>query len=108
VDEDVLRLGNGPFAVEVDLMQPVDPNKSPKVHVPTLNHIGLWVHPLKDAVDYLTSKGIKFTPGGIRKGASGFDVCFIHPKSAEGVLLELVQPPPEVVEAFDKAAKAAK
>lgn len=40
VDEDVLRLGNGPFAVEVDIMQPLDENKSPKVHVPPLNHIG--------------------------------------------------------------------
>ena len=29
-------------------------------------------------------------PGGIRKGASGHDVAFVHPKSACGVLLELV------------------
>lgn len=44
--------------------------------------------------------------GGIRKGASGFDVCFIHPKgndqfplSGEGVLIELVQAPAEVIAA---------
>ncbi len=43
-------------------------------------------------------------PGGIRKGASGFDVAFVHPKSACGVLLELVQAPNEVIEAW-KAAK---
>jgi lactoylglutathione lyase len=36
---------------------------------------------------------VQFTPGGIRKGAAGHDVCFIHPKSAEGVLIELVQAP---------------
>jgi lactoylglutathione lyase len=111
VDEDILRLGKGPLAVEVDLMQPLDAAKSPKVHVPALNHIGLWVHPLKEAVDYLTQKGVRFTPGGIRKGAAGYDVCFIHPKgseasplSGEGVLIELVQPPPEVIEAFDRIA----
>ena len=47
-------------------------------------------------------------PGGIRKGASGFDVAFIHPKgneltplSGEGVLVELVQAPPHVIKAFD-------
>ena len=30
----------GPAQVEIDLMAPLDPNKSPKPHVPALNHIG--------------------------------------------------------------------
>ena len=34
VDEDIYRIGNGAFAVEVDLMMPIDANKSPKVHDP--------------------------------------------------------------------------
>ena len=108
VDEDILRLGIGPFAVEVDIMQPIDPNRAPKVHVPTLNHIGLWVDPLDAAVEHLKAQGVRFAPGGIRKGAAGHDVTFIHPKgneasplSAEGILLELVQAPPEVIAAFD-------
>lgn len=117
VDEDILRLGapGSPWDVEIDLMQPIDPSKSPKVHVPPLNHIGLWVHPLAAAVEYLTAQGVRFTPGGIRKGAAGHDVCFIHPKgspampvSGEGVLIELVQAPPKVVEAYEEAAAAAK
>ena len=104
VDEDILRLGSGPHAVEIDLMQPLDPERSPKVHVPTLNHVGLWIDDLPAAVEWLTEQGMRFTPGGIRKGASGFDVCFLHPKgneetrrSGEGVLIELVQAPPDVV-----------
>lgn len=112
VDEDILRLGAGPLAVELDLMQPIDPTRAPKVHVPPLNHIGLWVDPLHAAVEHLEAQGVRFTPGGIRKGAAGHDVAFIHPKgNAErplggaGVLLELVQAPPEVVAAFDAAAK---
>jgi hypothetical protein len=32
----------------------------------------------------------------VRKGASGHDVTFIHPKSAVGVLVELVQAPEDV------------
>ena len=107
VNEDILRIGSGPYAVEVDIMQPIDPNKSPKVHDPKLNHIGLWVDDLKKAVDWLIEKKVRFTPGGIRKGASGFDVCFVHPKgneefplSAEGVLIELVQAPEEVIKAL--------
>ena len=43
VDEDILRLGAGPLAVELDLMQPLDPNKAPKVHIPPLNHIVILV-----------------------------------------------------------------
>ncbi|NNF53893.1 MAG: VOC family protein [Acidimicrobiales bacterium] len=104
VDEDVLQLGSGAHAVEIDLMQPLDAERSPKVHVPALNHLGLWVDDLPKAVAWLGEQGVRFTPGGIRKGASGNDVCFIHPKgsedaprSGEGVLIELVQAPPEVI-----------
>ena len=107
VDEDILRLGDGPHAVEIDLMQPLDPNRSPKVHAPTLNHLGLWIDDLSAAVEWLTEQGMRFTPGGIRTGASGHDVCFLHPKgnddaprSGEGVLIELVQAPAEVVAAL--------
>lgn len=106
VDEDVLVMGTGPHAVEVDLMQPLDPEKKPKVHEPALNHVGLWVDDLPKAVDWLSSKGVRFTPGGIRPGASGYDVCFIHPKAndefplcSEGVLVELVQAPADVIAA---------
>jgi len=108
VDEDILRLGSGPHAVEIDLMQPLDPERSPKVHVPTLNHIGLWIDDLPAAVDWLTERGMRFTPGGIRRGASDHDVCFLHPKgndesprSGEGVLIELVQAPADVIDALD-------
>ncbi len=107
VDEDILRIGNGPYAVEVDIMQPLDAEKSPKVHEPKLNHIGLWIDDLPACVQWLTEKGVRFTPGGIRKGASGYDVCFIHPKgneefplSSEGVLVELVQAPVNVIKAL--------
>jgi lactoylglutathione lyase len=114
VDEDIVVAGAGPFRVEVDLMQPVDPNGKPRVHDPALNHLGLWVDDLRAAVGWLEGQGVRFAPGGIRKGAAGFDVTFIHPKGneqfplgGEGVLIELVQAPPEVVSAFDAFAKAA-
>ncbi|HTU57002.1 MAG TPA: VOC family protein [Polyangiales bacterium] len=104
VDEDIAVLGKGATKVEVDLMQPVDADKRPKVHDPALNHIGLWVDNLAAAVEWLGAQGVRFTPGGIRKGAAGYDVTFIHPKGdatsplgGEGVLIELVQAPPEVI-----------
>ncbi|HJL14906.1 MAG TPA: VOC family protein [Sandaracinaceae bacterium LLY-WYZ-13_1] len=101
VDEDIAECG----AVEVDLMQPIDPDKRPKVHQPPLNHVGLWVDDLEAAVAWLGEQGVRFTPGGIREGASGHDVCFIHPKGdeahpqgGEGVLIELVQAPKDLAE----------
>lgn len=109
VDEDICAIGKGPFKVEVDLMQPLDAAKKPAVHTTPLNHVGLWVDDLPKAVDWLSANGVRFAPGGIRKGAAGYDITFMHPKGneefpigGEGVLIELVQAPPEVVEAFDK------
>jgi lactoylglutathione lyase len=111
VDEDITTAGTGPLKVEVDLMQPLDADKKPKVHEPPLNHVGLWIDDLPKAVEWLTEQGMRFTPGGIRKGAAGFDITFVHPKGneefpicGEGVLIELVQAPPEVIAAFEKAA----
>ena len=104
-------MGKGAFAVEVDIMQPLDIDKKPAVHATPLNHIGLWIDDLPKAVEWLTAQGVRFAPGGIRKGAAGFDICFIHPKGdetspigGEGVLIELVQAPQEVVAAFAKLA----
>ncbi len=109
VDEDIVTVGVGAATVEIDLMQPIDPEKKPQVHEPPLNHIGLWIDDLKAAVAWLSERGMRFTPGGIRRGAAGHDVCFIHPRadassprSGEGVLIELVQAPPEVVRAFEQ------
>jgi lactoylglutathione lyase len=106
VDEDIAVIGQGAARCEVDLMQPLDPARKPAVHEPALNHVGLWVDDLPAAVTWLTAQGVRFAPGGIRKGAAGHDIAFIHPKanaefpiSGEGVLIELVQAPPERVAA---------
>ena len=114
VDEDITVAGRGPFAVEVDLMVPFDPEKKPRVNEPPLNHVGLWIDDLHAAVAWLEAQGVRFAPGGIRRGAAGFDVTFIHPRGSdthpyggEGVLIELVQAPPAVVAAFDALADAA-
>ena len=111
VDEDICAMGSGPFKVEVDLMQPLDAEKKPAVHTTPLNHVGLWVDDLPKAVEWLSANGVRFAPGGIRRGAAGYDITFLHPKGneefpigGEGVLVELVQAPAEVVEAFARIA----
>ncbi len=67
VDEDICAIGSGPFKVEVDLMQPLHPDKKPAVHATPLNHVGLWIDDLPAAVGWLTAQGVRFAPGGIRK-----------------------------------------
>jgi len=104
VVEDILRVGPASAPIEIDLMQPLDAARAPRVHEPALNHIGLWVDDLRAAYAWLEARGVRFAPGGIRPGAAGHDVCFIHPKpsldkpeSGQGVLIELVQAPADVV-----------
>lgn len=107
VDEDICAIGSGAFRVEVDLMEPIDPDGSPAVQKTPLNHVGLWIDDLPKAVEWLAANGVRFAPGGIRKGAAGHDICFVHPKGneafplgGEGVLIELVQAPDEVISAL--------
>jgi lactoylglutathione lyase len=106
VDEDVLRAGDGERAIEIDLMQPLDAAARPRVDEPALHHLGLWIDDLAAAYAWLSARGVRFAPGGIRPGAAGHDVCFIHPKGSaeapqggEGVLIELVQAPASVIAA---------
>ena len=55
----------------------------------------------------VSDAGLRFATGGIRKGAAGYDITFLHPKSndefpiaGEGVLIELVQAPADVIAAL--------
>ena len=106
VDEDICTIGSGAFRVEVDLMEPIDVDGKPAVHATPLNHVGLWIDDLRAAVAWLEGNGVRMAPGGIRAGAAGHDICFIHPRASdafpiagEGVLIELVQAPAEVIAA---------
>lgn len=111
VNEDICTIGQGVHEVEIDLMEPCDMEKKPAVHQTPLNHIGLWVDDLPKAVAWLSEQGLRFAPGGIRKGAAGHDITFVHPKGneafpmcGEGVLIELVQAPPAVIAALSAQA----
>jgi len=110
VDEDICALGVGLARVEVDLMEPIDPDAKPAVHATPLNHVGLWIDDLRGAVAWLEANGVRMAPGGIRAGAAGHEICFIHPKANDafpiagaGVLIELVQAPPDVIAAWREA-----
>jgi len=103
VDGELATIGAGPFAVDLNILEPVDLDRAPRPHQPALNHVGLWVDDMPAAIEWLSAHGLTFTERGVRRGAAGHDVCFIHPKhGGEGVLIELIQAPPELVGEFDR------
>jgi lactoylglutathione lyase len=110
VDEDICAIGSGPFKVEVDLMQPLDPDKKPAVHATPLNHVGLWIDDLprlwsgsrRRACALRRAASAKVRPASTSVSSPEGNDEF--PIAGEGVLIEMVQAPPEVISAFAKLA----
>ncbi|TRM89112.1 methylmalonyl-CoA epimerase, partial [Sulfolobus sp. C3] len=88
---------NGETAIE--LMEPInhyDINntvaKFLKNRGQGLHHIAIKVSDIQKSLEELSGKGLQLIDTKPRKGARGHLVAFVHPKSAMGILLELVQP----------------
>ncbi len=60
-------------------------------HGEGLHHISLRVPDLEVAVEKLKADGVRLVSNEIKTGAGGHRYIFIHPQSAGGVLLELVE-----------------
>jgi len=56
-----------------------------------LHHVSLRVPDLATAVERLKKDGVRLVSNDIKVGAGGHRYIFIHPSSAGGVLLELVE-----------------
>lgn len=56
-----------------------------------IHHIAFEVENIEQSIKELKEKGFSFTSEYPRKGADNKLVCFIHPKTANGVLVELCQ-----------------
>jgi methylmalonyl-CoA epimerase len=62
-----------------------------------LHHVALHVDDLSGTVERLKASGTRLISDEIKVGAGGHLYVFVHPSSAGGVLLELVEDPPEGV-----------
>ncbi len=58
-----------------------------------VHHICFEVENIHDAITELIGAGVEVIYKEPRKGAEGFLITFIHPKSTGGVLVELAQKP---------------
>jgi methylmalonyl-CoA/ethylmalonyl-CoA epimerase len=56
-----------------------------------LHHVSLRVPDLAAAIEKLKAKGIRLVSDQVKIGAGGHQYIFVHPSSAGGVLLELVE-----------------
>ena len=59
---------------------------------PGIHHIAVGVDDINAALDRLRNQGARLIDESPRPGAGGSLVAFVHPSTANGVLLELVQP----------------
>lgn len=57
-----------------------------------IHHIALQVNNSGERLEFLKGQGIKLIHEVPKKGAHGNLIAFLHPKSTNGVLLELCQP----------------
>jgi methylmalonyl-CoA/ethylmalonyl-CoA epimerase len=57
-----------------------------------IHHIGLSVSNIEDHLEELKHKGIELIDEKPRVGMEGGKIAFLHPKSTQSVLIELVEP----------------
>lgn len=60
-----------------------------------LHHVSLRVDDIKATVKNLKQQGVRLISEDVKIGAGGHMYVFVHPQSAGGVLLELVQEAPK-------------
>ena len=84
----------------LELLEPTGPDSPIARHLerrgPGLHHICLRVPDIRAAMKNLSEQGHTLLSEEPQPGANGCLVCFVHPKSTGGVLLELSQPAAEV------------
>lgn len=80
----------------IELLEPTEPegpvasflnNRGPGLH-----HVAFETDGIEHAMERLKAAGRPPLDSKPRDGARGHKVCFVHPKHANGVLIELVEP----------------
>jgi len=60
---------------------------------PGLHHVAYRVADIEAALEHLRDEGAQLIDQAPRPGSRGTSIAFVHPRSMEGVLVELVQEP---------------
>ena len=102
VEAEGVRLSMVPVGESrIELLEPLSPDspigKFLAKRGEGLHHVALHVDDLSGTVERLKASGTRLISDEIKVGAGGHLYVFVHPSSAGGVLLELVEDPPEGV-----------
>lgn len=80
----------------IELLEPAGPDSPIAKHLerrgPGMHHLCVRVDDIEAAMRRLADAGYRLLSDEPQPGAHGCRVCFVHPKSTGGVLLELSQP----------------
>lgn len=60
---------------------------------PGIHHVGYGVADVTATLEHLRQRGIRLVDDHPRRGSRGCTIAFLHPKGAQGVLVELVEDP---------------
>ena len=96
VEEERVRVAMVPVGESrIELLEPTVPDstiaKFLEKRGPGLHHVALHVANLGETVERLKASGTRLISEQIKVGAGGHRYVFVHPASAGGVLLELVE-----------------
>jgi methylmalonyl-CoA/ethylmalonyl-CoA epimerase len=88
-----LRLGVGPAAFRLELLEPTD-DDSPLARFlakrgPGVHHVAYEVLDVAEALAAARAAGLELIDQCPRRGAHGAEIAFLHPKSTGGLLIEL-------------------
>jgi len=79
----------------IELLEPISPaspvHKFIERYGEGIHHIAIEVRDINKAIHTLKSRGVRMIDDTPRKGAHDMLIAFVHPESANGVLLELCQ-----------------
>lgn len=82
--------------VEIELLQSIQPDTTIARFIekrgPGIHHVALEVEDIQAHLDALDASGVQLVDRTPRPGAQGSSTAFLHPRSAGGVLLELMTP----------------
>ena len=100
VEEQGVRVAMLPVGEpRVELLEPTGPAspvaKFLEKRGPGIHHVAVRVDDIRDSLRRLKARGARLIDESPRVGAGGCLVAFVHPASAGGVLLELVEHTPD-------------
>ncbi len=102
VEAEKVRLAMVPVGESrIELLEPTSPESAIAKFLDKrgegLHHVALHVDDLSATVERLKASGTRLVSDEIKVGAGGHLYVFVHPSSAGGVLLELVEDAPKGV-----------